>query len=652
MMAQLDELFRKEFEKAHQCYIRKQRNPFCILCRRKNTGIIVASPFFPRSVRSLTGTPLEHTISGYIGYCKSCEDMLSEKEQGLYSLVHAPLAEDFNCAVHVEGEDAARVCYCALSVWWRFASLTCLAYDKSNRGKEFRKLLDVVRWWLHKPRGYLPCGLQFFIYALHPGDAAKLREHGPELAATKFYGHLNNEAGRVSLICMGPVRCMYLYFPWSCFQTSSPIDIPAGKERLELEMYMEIMASECRIGSSRQLLPAVINNDKDEELRLEFEKAQVCYREKTPNRFCILCRKRNCDKRVQLSHITPHSVIKSAGCDIVSTDSTGQQIGHSMSGYRGYCKQCERMLSDNGETNFNRLIHKPLVEDPDCAVRITGKDVRDVYHCALSIWWRHSSLHGLASEKSDDGKKVRQILENIRTWLHDPSDDYLPVGLQVDFNTLHKDDRSFLKEQGIDTDLDYDPFVHDGSPIVQIHLGPLICKYVCTTDGSSLPISLYLDIPEGDKRRRIPQDVLIGYWQRLTEIRMSTLLRCSKEKLPSSSSTLYVHKLDLIPQGIAHILDDCVTFRFHRCIRDLTWSNATMDVSIKLKIYKLKDKPGDGPPYNALMIFSGHYDHKRIRLWLQSETGTTFSIDEKVHVHLLSEDHKRDLEDLVARLRC
>ena len=91
--------------------------------------------------------------------------------------------------------------------------------------------------------------------------------------------------------------------------------------------------------------------DPDELLRTELEKAYECFLQNEANRFCILCRKKNTGKRVQLSHIIPQSVLRSAHekGKILCTGPAGGKVGHSKLGYKGYCGSCEDMLSKKGE---------------------------------------------------------------------------------------------------------------------------------------------------------------------------------------------------------------------------------------------------------------------------------------------------------------
>ena len=158
-------------------------------------------------------------------------------------------------SVHVEGDDAASVSHCALSMWWRAASTIKLAREKSDEGRDFRKLLEYVRVWLHNPREYLPYGLQFHFAVYHPDDVSELRRKRLERTATKTYAYRYSIADggkdrRLQLISLGPVRCCYTYFKLSCFPSSSPIHIPAGEDRLrcpnteELIRHMRIVRDE------------------------------------------------------------------------------------------------------------------------------------------------------------------------------------------------------------------------------------------------------------------------------------------------------------------------------------------------------------------------------------------------------------------------
>ena len=49
----------------------------------------------------------------------------------------------------------------------------------------------------------------------------------------------------------------------------------------------------------------------DDVLRRELEQARTCYLRNKPNYFCILCRTRYHEKQIVLSHLIPHSVLKS-----------------------------------------------------------------------------------------------------------------------------------------------------------------------------------------------------------------------------------------------------------------------------------------------------------------------------------------------------
>ena len=67
------------------------------------------------------------------------------------------------------------------------------------------------------------------------------------------------------------------------------------------------------------------------------------------------------------------------------------------------------MLSENGEKNFNQLMHVPLVKDYNSAITIKdGPKASSIYHCAISIWWRSASLTPLACDKSALGIAYRK----------------------------------------------------------------------------------------------------------------------------------------------------------------------------------------------------------------------------------------------------
>ena len=152
--------------------------------------------------------------------------------------------------------------------------------------------------------------------------------------------------------------------------------------------YLSRAAGLCRI--------LLVMESPYELLRQEFEQARSCFIQNRKNKFCILCRRYK-PKDIILSHVIPHSVLKSTDKNVHKIGLAGQEVGPSRLGYRGYCKSCEGMLS-RGEQHFNQLMHAPLVDNHDSAVYVRSKDAAAIYHCAISMWWRFSSLSSLACE--------------------------------------------------------------------------------------------------------------------------------------------------------------------------------------------------------------------------------------------------------------
>ena len=250
------ELLRQEFEQAKSCFIQNRKNKFCILCRRYKPKDIVLSHVIPHSVLKstdksvhkigLAGQEVGPSRLGYRGYCKSCEGMLSGGERHFNQLMHAPLVDNHDSAVYVKSKDAAAIYHCAISMWWRYSTLSSLASEKSSEGEDFRKLLERVRVWLHKPNDTLPFGLQVFFVALHSEDLSCLRKLGLGLAATGFYGTVQSPEDKLAgLTCMGPLHIEFLYLKLSCFPVSSPIDIPTGdaRQRYSIPNLAEFMTS-------------------------------------------------------------------------------------------------------------------------------------------------------------------------------------------------------------------------------------------------------------------------------------------------------------------------------------------------------------------------------------------------------------------------
>lgn len=235
-----DEVLRRELEQARKYYQSGKANNFCILCRSKKQ--VVLSHLIPWSVLNSSEEEI-HAINvagqevglrrhGYRGFCRPCEEMLSEKgEQNFNRLMHEPLVRDYNSAVHIEGDEVGKVYHCAISIWWRFATLhSKLACEESSEGKEYRKLLESVRVWLHEPRGSLPLGLQVNFWAFHPDDISHLKRLDVHDAATKVYAGVKGDDGNVRTVQMGPLHCLYTFEARSTTLPQS-IHIDKGNDR-------------------------------------------------------------------------------------------------------------------------------------------------------------------------------------------------------------------------------------------------------------------------------------------------------------------------------------------------------------------------------------------------------------------------------------
>ena len=228
---------------------KRKPNNFCILCRTRcrseeEEEKIVLSHLIPFSVLKSSGEKI-HAINvagqevglekhGYQGYCRRCENMLSEKgEQNFNRLMHEPLVRGYNTAVHIEGAEVSKVYHCAISVWWRFATIhSKSSCEKSHKGKEYRKLLESVRVWLHKPRGSLPFRLQVIFRAFHPDNISHLRRYDLHDAATEVYAGVKGDDGDVTSVQMGPLHCLYMFMRLFV-EISQSIHIDEGNARYQ-----------------------------------------------------------------------------------------------------------------------------------------------------------------------------------------------------------------------------------------------------------------------------------------------------------------------------------------------------------------------------------------------------------------------------------
>ena len=385
----------------------------------------------------------------------------------------------------------------------------------------------------------------------------------------------------------------------------------------------------------------------DEVLQRELKQARKYYRSGKPKKFCILCRSK---KNVVLSHLIPKSVLKSSGEELLAINVAGQKVDIGNHGYQGYCSDCEGMLSEKGERNFNRLMHEPLVRDYNSDVHVEGDEVGKVYHCAISIWWRLATLHSkLACEESSEGKEYRKLLESVRVWLHEPSGS-LPLGLQVNFWAFHPDDISDLRRLDL-----HDPATKvyagvkgDDGDVTCVQMGPLHCSYTFEARSTTLPQSI--DIHKGNDRSLCPPEyktMLVRYYEKMKEEMWNLEARASNSPRRSLEPPVKVSSLILIPPNKAVINDDKLEFLYHHCVRTVICSSNLGNIHVEL--YKPTQQE-DKPPYEGLAFISTK-GGGCVRVWLQSDsTGSKFEIHKDTPVGGLAERTFQELKELVATL--
>lgn len=216
-------------------------NDFCIFCREPDKKTL-KSHIIPLSVLKCagekvhsigpTGREVSHSDLVYKGYCKPCEDIFNiEGEQYFNPLLHKPLILDHNCEISISDKtEVAGIVHCAISIWWRVASLTELASAESPEGKKLRQLLEVVRLWLRKPTKAMPGGLVVCFTAMNQTNLSFLKEHGLDGDATRLYTALDGPNGYVNRLLLGPVWCKFL-FEQKLYRVSSFLEIPEGDQR-------------------------------------------------------------------------------------------------------------------------------------------------------------------------------------------------------------------------------------------------------------------------------------------------------------------------------------------------------------------------------------------------------------------------------------
>jgi hypothetical protein len=164
-----------------------------------------------------------------------------------------------------------------------------------------------------------------------------------------------------------------------------------------------------------------------------FAESRQAARAGAPDPKCLICGQQRStqDKKGILSHLMPRSVLRERQNDFYCADvSTGQVLGYTQLGFRGYCSTCELALSNHGEVSFNPKLHSKLVAN--FAGRVEVDDPK-VFHCLLSIGWRGLALSDLASAETEAGKAARAWLCASRAFLQTGDVTRLP---QVDIQLL------------------------------------------------------------------------------------------------------------------------------------------------------------------------------------------------------------------------
>lgn len=386
----------------------------------------------------------------------------------------------------------------------------------------------------------------------------------------------------------------------------------------------------------------------DEQLRKELEFARSCLIGNKVNFFCILCRKNNPSKCKDIrSHIIPNSVL-SAGKDLHCIGPGGQEVGHSKLTYQKYCESCECMLSEKGELHFNPVMHEPLVQEFDEAIDVKDSEIAaSIHHCGISIWWRFASLTELAADSSSNGTKLRQLLEVVRVWLHNP-DSYMPKGLHVLFTALNSEELSILRSKDLDkaaTGL-YGSLNREDGRILKVVMGPLHCLYLYFDQKFKLPSSVR--IAKGVDRPRVGMEDLECDMISIRKIMLNIEQRASNREPPPSAGIVEVSYLDLIPKGLATVFDKSVEFHYHWLVKVRTIGK------VKLLLYKpKKEKKGDERKYYALAIIPSGPE-EQVRVWLQSKSDydhKKFEVHKDVRLLGLTTVAVQALKDIVDHLQ-
>lgn len=140
----------------------------------------------------------------------------------------------------------------------------------------------------------------------------------------------------------------------------------------------------------------------------------------------------------------------------------------------------------------------------------------------------------------------------------------------------------------------------------------------------AIEIPQCLDIPEGQARKKLSNDVVISFIKRTQERNVQAESRASKpSELDSSKPPIKMEKLSFFPPTIAREnTDGTMTFYHHRKIKEEFCRTTIGDV--ELTLYTAMKV--DDPPYYAMAVLP-----TKTKIWLESDpSGKKFHIPEAI----------------------
>ena len=108
---------------------------------------------------------------------------------------------------------------------------------------------------------------------------------------------------------------------------------------------------------------------------------------------CLLCQTAEApnDKKFQLGHIIPHSVLKTLKLKYFAHRNQGKESVISNMGYRAFCGECEERFSSQGEQYFNPEFFAPFYKSQDNMITVNVRDKDGnpwMYFFLVSVVWR------------------------------------------------------------------------------------------------------------------------------------------------------------------------------------------------------------------------------------------------------------------------